>query len=346
MGTPEAVTVSKTHMLAALQCGSATTELNPKNGVHIHRHEDQLRVVGMELGNRTLIGSSKLPTKPAKWLKDGVTINHEGLKKRLALIDGDFVVVEWAPGWPKATVRDESGDCVFRLDIVDGAYPDYNAIFGAFNVDGENSSEPVGLSQTQLKGVTALAEVFKDFLSKEDKKSGNGMPIRAYSTGERMPVWFTFEFVPGVVLCQMPFTMAPVAPETARLMAPAMRGSLAALKANRTRTETWAKQAQTDEERAMYQAKVDDYTARIDEMGRSMSTALPKPAAASPPPAPAPEPPKPEVKPEAPAAALQPAPAPVKPPVKPNAEAPKPALKASRFQKGKKYRPNATGRNA
>ena len=333
------ITVDKRQMLAALECVSDDVKGSPAIcGIHIHAHEGDLRIVGTS-GPRMLIGSTPLPKepKPAKWLSDGMTLATEGLKKRLGLIDGDVVCIDWSPGNVKAVLSDPAGNDTFRLPVIEAAFPDYIQLIGDRNFDGTMASEPVGFNSVHLKSVADLANVFKDLLPEDVKKDKTGMPIRVYSSGPEDPVWFTFGYVPGVVLWQIPVsTAAKIAPESARLMAPAMRGSLAALKANRTRTEVWAKDAKTDDERDMYLEKIQGYNARIDAMMASMSTALPAPKPAEPPKGPVIDvKPVAEPQPEAPAA-------------KPNAEAPKPKQPAPRnFNRGSKHsRPNATGRNA
>ncbi len=84
----------------------------------------------------------------------------------------------------------------------------------------------------------------------KSEREKTGMVVRAFTGDQTRPVVFDFPGWPGAVMFVMPMKLSGgISQETAALLAPAVRGSIAALKAHSTRWLQVAKAATTEHRR-------------------------------------------------------------------------------------------------
>jgi len=281
-------------LLLAAELSTGNDPLMPSfSGVYLHRKEKIARVVGAD-GGRLFIGSFPLPSPMPSWLKDGILLSREGLKKRVELISGiqdtPMVKLSHTKGSGFVELSDEKGDAVFRINTLPMDYPDYEVQIGEEtfvkmdeegNVTG-NEFEPVGFNSKYLKHCGEIAKTLEKGIPKSGRPK-NGMVIRAYHARPDKPMFFSFDAWPGAVLILAPLKLASkaIAKETALIMAPATKLTLAALTAHETRNIKWAEAAPTERARIEFMEKAAGFRDRINAiMGRvSMPslTAEPKP---------------------------------------------------------------------
>jgi hypothetical protein len=243
-------------------------------GVYLHRHGPCLRCVGTD-GKRMLVLSveaeeAKLPA----WLDKGIIIPAEGLKARLALIEDDEVRIGYAEGAPRLELADKGGGAVFRLSPIDGTYPDYRAVMAgggdAFLSGNTGDFASVALESQHMKGVADIAKAL-------DCES-----VRAFAGGDEpgTPRVLTFPSFPGAVLYLMPAKAdgRPVLQaDTRALLAPALKATVAALKAHATRWHNALKDAKTETARGIARERIAAYGTRIADAIRAEAKGLPAP---------------------------------------------------------------------
>lgn len=262
------------------------------NGVYLHSVDGVGRAVATD-GARMFVSSFPI-AEPVSWLEDGVILTNEGLKERVSMIakmsgEAPKVRISYAKDGPGVQMSDLDSNMVFQMTFRDGAFPDYSRVippesFVKLDEDGAVSGgrewEPVGINSAYLKHVGETAKILDKGLPKatnpEDRKArAMGMMIRAFTGGgtntRLAPLVFDFSLYPGAIMLIMPAKLAPQAlsKQTSALLAPALKGSLAALRAHQTRNLAWAGEATTDEAKAGYLAKAEGFAARIrDVLGR------------------------------------------------------------------------------
>jgi hypothetical protein len=308
---PTAIDLPTDMLRAAALCAAGKKEQRDYlAGVHVHRVDKRVRVVATN-GNLMLIQSFKEPDDLEKcWLDDGgLTIPVENLAPRLAMIDkgsdkAPTARISYARGASKMELADIFAESTFRIPPIGGTFPDYQAIIassiGAFTDVGDvpPDFEPVAFAGDMFKAVAAVAAAL-------EAKAASVYIARAEiaDTGQKTNPGasvVTFLGCPGAVLYIMPMQGdVKLAGENAMILAPAIKGTLAALKANRTRNEVWAKEAKTEAERKILLDKVESFNKRIaDIMAKTGPKALPAPEEPKAKPAD-----KPAAKPEAPTCA-------------------------------------------
>jgi hypothetical protein len=269
-------------LLLAAESTSAGDSARPYfGGVFLHRKEKVARVVASD-GGRMFIGSFSLPSPMPSWLKDGILLSREGLKKRVQLIMGlqetPMIKLSHTKGSGFVEVSDQAGDAVFRLAKLPMEFPDYEKLIGAetfVSMDDEGNVtgrefEPVGINSRYLKHCGEIAKTLESGLSKKERPK-NGMVVRAYSAKPDQPMFFSFDHWPGAVLLLAPNKLASAAmpKETAALMAGPIKLTLAALTAHETRNIKWAETAPTERARVEFMEKAAGFRQRINTiMGR------------------------------------------------------------------------------
>src|SRR5206468_3188648 len=120
-----------------------------------------------------------------------------------------------------------------------GAFTDIDHVPGDF--------EPVAFAGHMLKGVADIAQALAK--SKKDNVAAQVYVAKREKTKTGTPASpgasvVTFPHAPGTVLYIMPMRSSEkIADATAEILAPAIKGTLAALKAHKTRNEKWAAEA-------------------------------------------------------------------------------------------------------
>ena len=264
----------------AISCCASEESRPALCGVYVHREDNAVRVVSSD-GHRLFVASLEYPegVEMPDWLDAGVIIPAEALKPRVSLIEkleNTTAIIGFAKNAPKLLVSDPREDCVFKMNPVMSQFPEYQRMIEAstpsFSREVSADFVPVGYDAAYLKDVGALAKLLE---------SEN---VRVYSSTETAPSVIVFDSAPGVVLYLMPkLVKSPLAPQTARVLAAPIKGTLAALRAHQTRHEQRLNGAATEAERNEILDKIEEYKKRIAAVIANASpAALPAPAAAEP----------------------------------------------------------------
>lgn len=276
------------------------SKLAYRNGTYLHVVDGVGRVVGAD-GARTFVASFKIIGEVADWLKDGIILANDGFKARVGMIAklNPIVRVRYAHGLAKAEVTDPERSMVFQIAVIDSPFPDYErtiipATFAPLDEDGEVARgkewQPIGINSQYLKHVGEIAKTLEAGLPK-DRRSEKGMVVRAFNGdgNSTTPIFFDFNTWPGAILGLSPQKLSSyaTAPETAVLLAPAIKLTLAALRAHATRNLAWAEEAGDEATKAMYLAKAEKFNQRVAEILRRAPDV---PALTAPEPQPEPEP--------------------------------------------------------
>jgi hypothetical protein len=140
--------------------------------------------------------------------------------------------------------------------------------------------EPVAIGSRYMDECNSIASILQKTQDKASR-SAHGIAIRMFHPNPAAPRIFDFDGWPGVVLMvgamQMEVKQLPLL--TQRLMEPASRGTLAALRAHETRWRDAAAVATTDEQRAACTARADSFQLRIVAL---IAAAASKPVLAAP----------------------------------------------------------------
>ena len=252
-------------------------------GVYLHAKGDKGRVVGTD-GAKMFIASFPLPTRieggVPPWLRDGVILSAAMLRARIQLLGkltGEKgVVVSYAKGNPAADLSDDKASTVLKVSALHGTYPNYEASLGAksftdLDDDGQQESrewQPVGINSSYLKQCGDIAKTLEAGLDK-DARSKLGMVVRAFNGGGAdAPLVFDFSTWPGAILVVAPAVMATrmTSKETAQILAPALKMTVAALRAHATR---WDQRAAE-----LTGAGKDAATEKADEFRRRVAAIL------------------------------------------------------------------------
>lgn len=248
------------------------------NAVMLHQKDAGVaRLVAFD-GVRTFIGSFDVRNAPT-WLKAGVLIERDDLKARVQMIakvaDSPVVIIAYAKGASTLTMGDPNSSMAFKVGAAGVAdFPDYETniqikSFTDMADDGERTDrpewEPVGFSSHHMKDCGDIAKILTAAMPKEEREK-DGMTIRIYDRGNTFaPRVFDFSGYPGAMLVigAMPLVSHQLPLLTAKLLAPAQKGTVAALRAHATRWTEAAAAAETDEQRAACLAKAEGFQQRV-----------------------------------------------------------------------------------
>ncbi len=308
VGKMEGISIDGRYLLAAVMCAADDETRYYLNGVFIHRTADRfVRVVATD-GHRCIIANlyREDEKKPGpKWLDQGIIVPSDGLAARVKLIEkeqkdsGLGVQILFGENQPRVEIADAMGINVFRVKPVDGTFPDYERVttagWSGMSVDRADW-KPTGFNPAYLKAVGEIAK-------RLDPETAVQCYDYAAPDGGAQPVLFTFEKVPNVVLFLMPTRVEhKMGAATRLLLAPAVKGSIAALKAHETRNREAAKDLKGAEKEAAL-AKADEFAKRIKAVLENTGSGAkqleaPKALEKAAEPPKAPEPPKPQVPPK------------------------------------------------
>jgi hypothetical protein len=297
----QSVMVPAALMLACEACSATKGPGRPiAEGVYLHAKDGVGRAVATD-GVRLFVGSFALPETDERdmpeWLEDGLVISNVGLCERVSLMQrwnhADMIRVTWVKGSSSVTLTDPMKHTTFITDVVDGEFPGYERLFQAesfgqmdeFGRPIGREWQALGINSQYLRKCSDVADALETGLE-ESAKTKHGMVIRTFIGGSPMaPVVFTFDKWPGTILFLLPTVLKqrPLANETALVVAPAAKLTIAALRAHATRNRQWAVDAINETARAVFLAKA----AEFDERVRLISETVPGvsalvPAAAEP----------------------------------------------------------------
>ncbi len=263
---------------ATLCAADAKATREALKGVHIHSVGETLRMVATD-GARMIVLSRPVDDGALPdWLKEGVTIPAQGLKTMLGFLaslkidDADTIRVAFAKGASRIELSNVGNTALFRLPVIALDFPEYQKIIdtatGAFLADDRKDFDHVAMAAGYLKGVGEIA------------KSLGCENVRVFTGTNGSPTVITFPNDPGAVLYQAGIGQgnAPIFPEQTRAMlGSAINGTVAALRAHRTRTAEALKAAATPGDKGALEAKLADYDRRIADAVQMARLGLPKP---------------------------------------------------------------------
>jgi hypothetical protein len=242
-------------------------------GVMLHQVDPKVgRIVGTD-GVRLFVGSYGVGAKPPSWLKTGIMLPSADLKTRVSMIakvgDTKFVQISHAKGDSHCMLSDPDQTMQFRVECGSvESFPGYQGglsetSFADLTEDGEANAKPewtpVGFNSRQLRHCGDLAKILEAGIDKKDRPE-NGMVIRMFDGGQRnAPTVFDFVGYPGAILVvgALPAVSTAVPMETMAVLAPAVKLTIAALKAHATRNLEWAAEATDEARKAEFTAKAD-----------------------------------------------------------------------------------------
>jgi hypothetical protein len=300
---PEAETLVMPAVLlqaAELTCARDETAPGYMRGVYLHAVEGRGRIVATD-GQRMFLASFAIEGKAPSWLKSGVVVSSQDLKTRLSLIQkiGGEPTVKFifSKGNPTIELTDMRSTILLKVPVVSTSYPDYSKLLGAesfTDLDGDGDArvrdwQPIGINSQYLKKCGEIAKILESGLEK-DARSKLGMVVRAFNSGAAdAPMVFDFSTWPGAILVVAPAKMVnqQTAKETAQLLAPAAKATVAALRAHATRWQQRADATENEAEKAEATRKAAEFTARVANVLRNVplpnsqigTEAKPEPAA-------------------------------------------------------------------
>lgn len=276
----EPVTVPIVALKAALSVtGAKRTEVSGKKsdipanlqGVNVAALEGEIRVTATD-GRQLFaysIGVSAEETLP-QWLGGGVTLSLDLLKEQLAMLEkigAENAVIAYQTNAPRLMLSDPHEVVSFRTLPVADKFPVYGNVFSDIDLSARTTVdlESTGYQAGYLKGVADLAKLLES----------NTLQIFA-SSGPGKPTLIIFPGRPGAALVLMPVVSEDVqiTQATMRVIAGPIAGTLAALRAHRTR---WEKKLAKLPTSRPIQKKIAEYDARIDAIVGRTAPALPAP---------------------------------------------------------------------
>jgi hypothetical protein len=251
---------------AALSCVSKDETRYYLKGVFLHAVDNRLRMVATD-GHRLFVASHEAQAALPDWLNVGAILSADNLGAKLALIGKispmPVVRIGFGGGNNRMLLTDMAEEMTFRCEVVDGTFPAYQQVIAGIG-SGDNLDAPasdykaVTFNGSYLKAVGDVASIAT---GKKDA------PVSVFASEPAKPTLMTFPDAPGAMLVLMPMRRDEVMPAaTIGIMAPAIKGTLSALRAHQTRNQEAADTATNKAEKAAYQAKADDFSRRIAEL--------------------------------------------------------------------------------
>lgn len=271
----EAVTIPVALLKAALIVAGKGDIRHYLNAVRIEAAGDELRVVASD-GHRLFIASAQGEAQALPvWTTAGVNIGREWLTEALGLIGklGAEAVIEWAPGHPRAIVRDAAGLFAFRIGVEEGQFPDWRRVVadqsGALAMDGQ-ALDAGAINPDYLRGAGQVASAL------------SASTCTPFTGRKESAVMFAFECAWPAMLYVMPMrNEGAVSDATLRLVGPAgLRGSIAALRAYHTRLKSNYNVAKNETQRSEIEGKMAHTMQRIENLTSMADTGVPALAAA------------------------------------------------------------------
>lgn len=266
--------------------------------VLIHAKDGMGRIVAAD-GFRYFIGAFEFKPMPS-WMKTGIMLARDDLKARVSMIaklskNKQFVVLQHAKDGPMV-MSDTSDQTRFQVRYANvKELPDYEqhiqmSTFTDLTEEAERAQrsewEPVGFNSRHLRDCGEIAKILEAGLDKE-KREANGMTIRVFDQGNpTAPRVFDFSGWDGALLIVgavvLPAQQMPLL--TSRVLEPAVKGTLAALRAHASRWRDAAAAASDEEQKKACLAKMESFELRVQALlvraPEPKAPALPQPAAA------------------------------------------------------------------
>ncbi|HVH73296.1 MAG TPA: hypothetical protein VM755_00115 [Stellaceae bacterium] len=243
--------------------------------VYLHSTGDEYRLIGTD-GVRLLVYSSPIGEGPAPaWTEAGVAIATEGLKERVGLLRRlkcETARVAYQTEAPQIVLSNREEDVVFKLRPLDAEFLQYQRILDdlkAFKARKVSEMSSTAFDARYLKGVGDLAKLL------------DSNTVQVFDGGaEGEPTLVAFPGCEFAVLVLMPLKEQPrLGAGAARILEGAVNGTVAALRAHRTRWATRLEDPQLSAAaRKAAENKIADYDRRIAAIiEKATAPALPPP---------------------------------------------------------------------
>lgn len=281
-GTPEPkleLLAVPAHLMLAAETivSKAPKDRAELHGVLLHARDGIGRIVASD-GARYFIGSFAVPKPNPSWLKGGILLGSHNLKARINMVakvaGSASVIIAHAKDSPTLSMVDTENTMRFEVECSAVTemwkYEDHIqvATFTDMDEEGERATrsewEPVGFNSRHMKSTGEIAKILEGGIDK-DRRNPNGMVVRVYQGNPDAPRIFCFDGMDGAFLIvgalQLP--MRPLPLLTAKILEPASKGTLAALRAHASRWRDAAAAAETEEQRTACLAKAESFNMRV-----------------------------------------------------------------------------------
>lgn len=284
VGAMTSVIVDTVPMIAALSVVDPTRA--GCNGVYLHSVDTVLRIVATD-GHRLFLHAREHgehePEWPA-WLADGVLIPVSGLKARLGMIDAEtrtkgsqsgVAKVSYAIEAPYIEISDPQTLNLFRFRLGQSRFPEYQKVLDKLTSFDAVKSDEMASTAFDSRYIRAVGELAKTLGSERTDAKNKPLPphIRVHAgSGAEGPTLITFPDYAGAMLVLMPVKdQREIAAPVMRVLAAPLAGTIAALRAHKTR---WERKSGPQAAR-----KVAEYEERIAALlaGIAAPVALPAP---------------------------------------------------------------------
>lgn len=251
------------------------------HGVLLHARDGIGRIVASD-GARYFIGSFAVPKPNPSWLKGGIILGSHNLKARIQMVakvaGSSSVIIAHAKDSPTLSMVDVEHTMRFEVECttVTEMWNYETHIKGSTFTDMDEETgekiarpewEPVGFNSRHMKSTGEIAKILEGGIEKE-RRNPNGMVVRVYQGNPDAPRIFCFDGMDGAFLIvgalQLPLRPLPLL--TAKLLEPASKGTLAALRAHASRWTDAAAAAETEEQRTACLAKAEGFKQRVADL--------------------------------------------------------------------------------
>jgi hypothetical protein len=274
LGPLQPVAMPSRMLAAALLAAAKGDQREHLNGVQLTRAGDQLMRIAATNGQALFVSHVKTDKALPEWLDDvGVIVDRERLPTVLKLAgtdDGDEVELSFGKHHPQF-VAEVGGWATLKLGKHDGRFPDLSAVIAggaeALMHEGAVPMEAAGLDPAYVKLAAQIATQL-------------GAPnVRAFTGNSVGASVFTFGSSAAALYVMPMRESAEVSTATVALLAPAVRRTMAALKAHETRLLEAAKDAKPEAADEL-KAKAATFAQRIKALAAEAGDkALPAPKA-------------------------------------------------------------------
>ena len=237
------------------------------NGVHVCLRGRDLRITATD-GHRLLVFSQPFEGE-LPWGKAGVIIPADALQRILRFTGKKWTApLQIGYGENHKHVRITTAGAQFDVTPIDGQFPKLAPIMrdvGDVLASDRAPLETTAIAPRYLQGAGQIA------------KAVGASAVFCYPAADNRHIVFTFADAPGLIMVQMGLKTdkAALSGGAARLIGKSnLRGTLAALKAHRTRCQQAAESAKDDTQRAEHQARGENFDARIREIMEGLNPKL------------------------------------------------------------------------
>jgi len=275
----EPLRVPSNVLLAAAVVMSKDEQRYMLNGVHVHATKDgkNLRIVSTD-GKRLFVAELDYREMPIpKWLNEtGIIISGANLPKRVSLLveEVDQVVISPDPERKDMfLVTDTLETMVFRVERIDGKYPNYMQVMNnCFSNGYVPELANYVIDAGYLKDATLVAKSLYSTVQVDPSIRTYVPPMSEDGATAGSPILFGFPHIPGAYLYIMPQRVDTLlhAKADIAILGEQLRCRLIGLKTTRSALEKKLKSKISAAERTFVEEKFADVDGRIKELAATL----------------------------------------------------------------------------